>query len=82
MKKIFDDLKEVRGNSMKNTECTIYITTKNGWVQSYRKGKNGWTQTSQNGKVRQLSVEQLLSHILPRLAVAGNLSVRVEPDAK
>jgi hypothetical protein len=65
---------------MKNTECTIYITTKHGSTQSYRKGKNGWTQTSPNGKVRPLSAEQLLSHILPRLAVNGNISVRVEPD--
>jgi hypothetical protein len=67
---------------MKNTECTIYITTKHGWTQSYRKEKNGWTQTGPNGIVRPLSAEQLLSHILPPLA-AGNpdhLSVRVEPD--
>ncbi|MFA5771965.1 MAG: hypothetical protein WC974_04460 [Thermoplasmata archaeon] len=67
---------------MKNTECTIYITTKHGWTQSYRKEKNGWTQTCPNGVVRQLSAEQLLSHILPPLA-AGNqdhVSVRVEPD--
>jgi len=67
---------------MKNTECTIYITTKHGWTQSYRKEKSGWTQTGPNGIVRPLSAEQLLSHILPLLA-AGNpdhLSVRVEPD--
>ena len=37
---------------MKNTECTIYITTKHGWTQSYRKEKNGWTQTGPNGIVR------------------------------
>lgn len=67
---------------MKNSECTIYITTKHGWTQRYRKEKNGWTQTGPNGVVRRLSAEQLLSHILPPL-VAGNsdhLSVRVEPD--
>jgi len=68
------------GDDMKNTECTIYITTKHGWTQSYRKGKNGWTQTSPNGIVRPLSAEQLLSHILPPLAAIGHLSVRVEPD--
>ena len=67
---------------MKNTECTIYITTKHGWTQSYRKEKNGWTQTCPDGMVRQLSAEQLLSHILPALAVGNpnRLSVRVEPD--
>ena len=64
---------------MKNSECTIYVTTKHGKTQSYRKGKNGWTQTSSNGIVRPLTAEQLLSHILPPLAI-GHLSVRVEPD--
>jgi hypothetical protein len=65
---------------MKNNECTIYITTKHGYTQSYRREKNGWTQTSPNGTVRLLSAEQLLSHILPSLAEIGPLSVRVEPD--
>jgi hypothetical protein len=67
---------------MKNTECKIYITTKHGRTQSYRKGKSGWIQTSPNGVVRPLSAEQLLSHILPPLAAGnqGHLSVRVEPD--
>jgi len=65
---------------MKNNECTIYITTKRGYVQRYRKEKDGWTQTSPNGKVRQLTAEQLLSHILPPLAGISPASVRVEPD--
>jgi hypothetical protein len=67
---------------VKNTECTIYITTKHGRTQTYRKRKKGWTQTSPNGIVRPLSAEQLLSHILPPLAVGnrGHLSVSVEPD--
>jgi hypothetical protein len=68
---------------VKNSECTIYITTKNGWMQKYRKEKNGWTQTGPNGIVRSLSAEQLLSHILPLLTGASDhASVRVEPDAK
>jgi hypothetical protein len=56
---------------VKNTECTIYVTT-----------KRGWTQTSPNGIVRQFSAEQLLSHILPVHAAGnqGRLSARVEPD--
>jgi len=67
---------------VKNTECTIYITTKRGWTQRYRRDKNGWTQTGPNGVVRPLSAEQLLSHILPPLAAGDpdHLSVRVEPD--
>ena len=67
---------------MRNAECTIYITTKHGWTQRYRRDKNGWTQTGPNGVVRPMTAEQLLSHILPPLA-AGNpdrLRVRVEPD--
>ena len=70
------------GSAMKNTECTVYITTRRGWTQSYRRDKNGWTQTGPNGVVRPMTAEQLLSDILPPLA-AGNpdrLSVRVEPD--
>jgi len=63
---------------MKNNECIIYISTKRGYTQIYRREKDGWTQTSPNGKVRQLSAEQLLSHMLPSLAGVGPLNVRVE----
>lgn len=63
---------------MKNDECIIYVSTKRGYTQIYRREKNGWTQTSPNGKVRKLSAEQLLSHILPSLAGVGPLNVRVE----
>jgi hypothetical protein len=65
---------------LKNDECTIYVTTKHGYTQRYRKEENGWTQTSPNGKVRPLSAEQLLSHILPPLAGISPASVRVESD--
>ena len=65
---------------MKNNECTICMITRHGCVQRYRKEKDGWTQTSPEGKVRLLSAEQLLSHILPSLAGIGTLSIRVEPD--
>jgi erythromycin esterase-like protein len=64
---------------MKNDECTIYISTKRGYTQIYRREKNGWTQTSPNGKIRKLSAEQLLSHMLPSLAGVGPLKIRVEP---
>jgi len=63
---------------MKNDECIIYVSTKRGYMQIYRREKNGWTQTSPNGKVRKLSAEQLLSHILPSLAGVGPLNIRVE----
>ena len=65
---------------MKNDECTIYIITKNGYTQRYRREKNGWMQTSPNGRTRPLTAEQLLSHILPPLAGISPASVRVEPD--
>ena len=64
---------------MKNTECTIYITTKRGFEQRYRRAENGWTQTGPNGVVRPMTAEQLLSHLLPALT-SGHLNVRVEPD--
>jgi hypothetical protein len=67
---------------MKNDECTIYFATKKGKVlQSFRKGKNGWAQTSSRGIVRPCTAEQVLSHLLPPLAI-GHAKVRVEPDKK
>lgn len=53
---------------MKNSECVINFTTKNGSVQSFRKEKNGWIQTSSKGIERTCTAEQVLSHILPYLA--------------
>ncbi len=65
---------------MKNTECVIYITTKRGYTQIYRKDNNIWTQTSPNGIVRKMTAEQLLSHLLPPLRTGkkSHLIVRVE----
>jgi predicted alpha/beta superfamily hydrolase len=65
---------------MKNTECVIYIITKHGYTQIYRKDNNFWTQTSPNGIVRRMTAEQLLSHLLPPLMAGNksNLIVRVE----
>ena len=67
---------------MKNSECTIYVMSKHGWIQQYRKGKEGWIQTTSKGVIRSLSAEQLLSHLLPLLAGTGPFTVRVEPDNK
>lgn len=69
---------------MKNNECTICIVTSRGSKQIYRRDKTGWTQTCPKGKVRKMTAEQLLSHILPTLA-AGNKSCKkicVEKDKK
>ena len=65
---------------MKNTECTIFMTTKHGSTQIYRKDKNGWTQTSSKGIVRRMTAEQLLSHLLPPLTsdYKSKLTIRVE----
>jgi hypothetical protein len=66
---------------MKNDECTIYIITKNGSTQSFRKEGDAWKQTSSKGIVRSCTVEQVLSHILPPLAF-GNQTLKVVPDSK
>jgi hypothetical protein len=71
---------------MKNDECTICIILPSGWKQTYRKvnqrdkikdtvqaqsNNSQWTQTT-NGKVRKMTAEQLLSHILPLLLEGQN----------
>jgi len=66
---------------MKNDECTIYIITKNGSEQSFRKEKDGWKQISSKGIVHSCTAEQVLSHILPPLAF-GHVKIKVEPDNK
>ena len=37
---------------MKNNECTIYISTRRGSTQTYRKVGDVWTQTTAKGVVR------------------------------
>ena len=65
---------------MRNNECTIYITTKDGKrLQSFRKGKDGWVPTSGKGIEYPCTAEQFISHILPALAF-GHVKVIVEPD--
>ncbi len=67
---------------MKNIECTIYILTKNGWNEKYRKEKDTWKQTCPNGKVRKMTSEQLLSHILPLLTNENKrLKIKVVKDS-
>jgi hypothetical protein len=69
---------------MKNSEYTIYIMLKDKWLQNFRKEKDGWKEYSQNGTVRPCTAEQMISHILPPLAIIKglNVTVRVEPDNK
>jgi hypothetical protein len=65
---------------MRNNECTIYITTKDGRrLQSFRKGKDSWVLTSGRGIEYPCTAEQFISHILPPLAF-GHAKVIVEPD--
>jgi hypothetical protein len=64
---------------MKNDECTIYIITKNGSTQSFRKDKERWKQTHSKGIIRSCTAEQVLSHILPPLAF-GHAPLKVVPD--
>ena len=65
---------------MKNTECVIYLITKHGSTQIYRKNKIGWTQTSSKGIVRRMTAEQLLSHLLPALIpeYKNKVTIKVE----
>jgi len=69
---------------MKNKECIIYITTKHGSTQVYRKDKKGWTQKSSKGIIRRMTAEQLLSHLLPPLAAKNKrkVTIRVERRKK
>ena len=68
---------------MKNSECEIQIVSESGWLQKYRKDKIGWIQTT-NGTDRHMTSDQLLSHILPLLAIdyIGKFKVVVIPDKK
>ena len=62
-----------------NTDYIIYITTKKGRTWRYVKEKKGWVQTAPTGKVRQITAEQLLSHLLPPLAFdQPNLNIKIE----
>lgn len=66
---------------MRNDECVIYMITKNGSTQVYRRDKKGWTQKSSRGIVRRMTAEQFLSHLLPALTkeYKGKVTIRVEP---
>lgn len=65
---------------MKNDECVIYMITKGGSTQVYKKEGEGWTQKSSKGIVRKMTAEQFLSHLLPALTprYKNKVCVRVE----
>ena len=62
---------------MKNDECVIYMTTKGGSTQVYKKDKLGWTQKSSKGIVRRMTAEQFLSHLLPALTLEYKGKVKI-----
>ena len=72
------------GAEMKNDECVIYMTTKGGSKQIYKKDKFGWTQKSSRGIVRRMTAEQFLSHLLPALTekYRNKVWIRVEKRKK
>jgi hypothetical protein len=65
---------------MKNDECIIYMTTRGGSTQVYKKDVKGWTQRSSKGIVRKMTAEQFLSHLLPALTqeYKNKVWIRVE----
>lgn len=67
---------------MKNDECVIYMITKRGSTQVYKKDKKGWTQKSSRGIVRRMTSEQFLSHLLPALTKKYKNKVRIRVERK
>jgi len=65
---------------MKNSECTIVLTTKGGSQQTFRRDTQGWYQISSRGRILRMTPEQVLNHLLPALAYPGRLTVSVIPD--
>jgi hypothetical protein len=65
---------------MKNIECTIYVSTKHGAPQIFRKGAHGWVLISGKGNVYPTTAEQVLSHVLPILAGKEGAKIKVVSD--
>ena len=62
-----------------NTDYVILISTRSGRTWKYARDDEGWTQTAPTGKVRRMTAEQLISHLLLALALEKpNLNVKVE----
>jgi len=69
---------------MRNKDCVIYMTTKHGSTQIYRKDELGWAQKSSKGIVRRMTAEQFLSHLLPALTTEykDKVTLRIERKKK
>ena len=69
---------------MRNDECIIYMITKRGSTQVYKRDKKGWTQKSSKGIVRRMTAEQFLSHLLPGLTkeYKDKVTIKVERRRK
>jgi hypothetical protein len=67
---------------MKNDECTIYIMKGKKCVNKFRKSKDGWSLTIATGRIFPCTCEQMVSHLLPALALGHKrgLEVKVIPD--
>jgi len=65
---------------MKNTECTIYVSTKHGLSQIFRKAAHGWVLISGKGNIYPATAEQVLSHVLPVLAGKEGVKIMVVAD--
>jgi thiamine biosynthesis lipoprotein ApbE len=61
---------------MKNSECQIYIETKNTRSVFAKEGDH-WVVTSSQGRHFTATAEQVLSHILPPLAGVSKAKVTV-----
>ena len=65
---------------LKNTDYVIRIATARGGPYVYAKADDAWTQTTPKGRVRRMTAEQFLSHLLPPLAKdQPHLAVTVAP---
>jgi hypothetical protein len=65
---------------MKNNEFTIYISSKRGRAQIFRKGSKGWALISGRGNIYTATAEQVLNHVLPALAGKKAVNIIVSAD--
>ena len=67
---------------MRNDECTIYIMQGGTCVNRFKKDRVGWSLTIASGRVFPCTCEQMVSHLLPALALGEKkgITVKVVPD--
>ena len=66
---------------MKNEECTIYIMKGEKCLNKFKKDRSGWNLTIATGRVFSCTCEQMVSHLLPALALGSRngITVKVVP---